>query len=396
MPWLSTPRSRPCLIWNALPPSSAGGSAAPTSAVGTLMPGFTLGAPHTMVSVLPVPASTWHTVSLSALGWRSTDSTSPTTTPVNGGAAGRSSSTSMPALVSRSASWVVVSGGLQNSRSHDSGNCMAEGSDLLELGQEAQVAVEEQAQVADAVAQHRQAIDARAEGEADEALGIEPHVADDLRMDLARARHLEPPAFQRAALEHDVDLGAGLGEREVAGAKAQREVGGLEEGLDEVEVHRLQVLEAHVVADPQALDLVEHRRVRGVAVDAVRAARGDDADVGHGRRAGVLAGMGAGVAQLHRRRVRAQGEPAAFGVLHVDVERVLHRSRGMVLGVVERGEAHPVGLDLGTVGHIEAHRREDLLDALHRARDRMHRAATALAAGQGDVERFGAQLGLEL
>ena len=40
--------------------------------------------------------------------------------------------------------------------------------------QEAQVAVEEQAQVVDAVAQHRQAVEARAEGEADDALGSKP------------------------------------------------------------------------------------------------------------------------------------------------------------------------------------------------------------------------------
>ena len=58
MPWLSTPRSFESLIANGAPPASAGGNSAPTSATGTLMPGDTFGAPHTMFSVSPVPAST--------------------------------------------------------------------------------------------------------------------------------------------------------------------------------------------------------------------------------------------------------------------------------------------------------------------------------------------------
>ncbi|MDJ8954072.1 hypothetical protein PTM75_14935, partial [Clostridium perfringens] len=40
----------------------------------------------------------------------------------------RSSSTSKPDIVSRSASCCVEIGGLQNSRSHDSGNCISDSS----------------------------------------------------------------------------------------------------------------------------------------------------------------------------------------------------------------------------------------------------------------------------
>ena len=178
-------------------------------------------------------------------------------------------------------------------------------------------------------------------------------------------------------LEHQVDLGARLGEREVARPKAQLELAGLEERLHEVEVDRLQVAKAHVLAEPEALDLVEHRRVRRVVVDAVRAAGRDHADVGHRRRAGVPLRVRLRVADLHRRGVRAQVEPAPFVVLDVDVERVLHRARRMVLGVVEGGEAVPVGLDLGTVGDFEAERGEDRLDALERAADRMDAAVAA-------------------
>ena len=67
MPWLSTPRSLPSLIWNGLP-SSPGGSSAPTSAQGTLMPARALGAPQTMLSRAPCPTSTWHTRRRSAFG----------------------------------------------------------------------------------------------------------------------------------------------------------------------------------------------------------------------------------------------------------------------------------------------------------------------------------------
>ena len=89
--------------------------------------------------------------------------------------------------------------------------------------------------------------------------------------------------------------------------------------------------------------------------------------LGHRRGAGVSVPRCARAAHLHRRGVRAQVEPAALGVFHVDVEGVLHRARRVVLRVVQRGEAHPVGLDLGAVGNVEAHRAEDRFDALDRA-----------------------------
>ena len=214
------------------------------------------------------------------------------------------------------------------------------------------------------------------------ALGVEAEVAHHVRVHLARAGHLEPAAGQRPAAEGDVDLGAGLGEREEARPEAHVEVVGLEELAHEVGEHDLQVLEADVLADPQAFALVEHRRMRGVAVDAVGAARRDDADLGHRVAApAYLRRVRAGIAHLHRAGVRAQVEPAALGVLHVDVEGVLHRPRRVVLGVVQRGEAHPVGLDLGALGHVEAHRAEDGLDALDGAAHRVQ-AAGAAAGGR--------------
>src|SRR3954466_1236775 len=158
MPWLSTPRSLPSLIAKGLP-SSPGGSSAPTSAVGTLMPTRALGAPHTMLSSTPCPTSTWQTRRRSALGCWTASLISPTTTLLKGGATGRRSSTSSPPMVRASAICCVDSGGLQNSRSQDSGNCMLLGvRGLAELAQEANVALEEQAQVIHAVAKHGQAV----------------------------------------------------------------------------------------------------------------------------------------------------------------------------------------------------------------------------------------------
>ncbi|MNC90475.1 hypothetical protein D3C83_65770 [compost metagenome] len=68
----------------------------------------------------------------------------------------------------------------------------------------------------------------------------------------------------------------------------------------------------------------------------------------------------------------------------------------MVLRVVQRGEVGPVGLDLGAVGDVEADRSEDLLDAPPGAADRVHAAAAAAAARQGDVERLLGETGFEL
>src|SRR6185369_11632179 len=394
MPRLSTPRILPISMRNgSLAPSFAGGSSAPTSAHGAFMPARTFGAPQTIESGSPLPTSTAQTRKRSAFGWGSTASTLATTTPRNGGATGCIASTSRPAIVSRSASSTVPIGGSQNSRSQDSGNCIATSGELAE---KPQIAVEEETEVVDAVAQHRETIDSRAERKADHALGIEPHVAHDLRMDLTRSGDLEPTACEGTIVEHQVDLGARLGERKVARPEAQLQRAALEERLDEIEVDRLEIAKAHVLAEPEPFDLVEHRRVRRVVVDAVGAAGRDDAKVGHPRCAGVLLCVRLRVADLHRRGVRTQVEPAAFVVLEVDVERVLHRARRMVLGVVERGEAVGVGLDLGTVGDVEAHRREDRLDPLERTADRMDAGAAARSPRQRHVERLCCELALEL
>ena len=95
MPEDSTPRSLARLM------RKSPGSTAPTSAHGTFMPAAALGAPQTICKASPWPASTRHTLSLSASGCLSADRISATTIPENDGATGSSSSTSRPDIVSR-------------------------------------------------------------------------------------------------------------------------------------------------------------------------------------------------------------------------------------------------------------------------------------------------------
>ena len=116
MPWLFTPR----IVATPISPTA---SRAPTFASGASIPARTFGAPHTIESVSP-PASTLHTLSLSALGCRATSSTRAATTPSNGGTSGSHDSTSRPDMVSRCASSSVVSDGSTRRRSQLSGTFM--------------------------------------------------------------------------------------------------------------------------------------------------------------------------------------------------------------------------------------------------------------------------------
>ena len=159
------------LISNGLP---FAGSVAPTSAHGTFMPARTFGAPQTMLQRLPVPASTLQTLSRSALGCCSTaqhlahhdaarTAARPARTPRPRG---------RPWSAGRRARRVVRRGSHERRAASSQGialRCLRTRA-FSELLEEAQVAVEEQAQVVDAVAQHGQALEARAEREADVAL----------------------------------------------------------------------------------------------------------------------------------------------------------------------------------------------------------------------------------
>src|SRR3990172_6913305 len=316
MPFDSTPRS--VVAFTVMP-----GSSAPASASGAFIPAATFGAPQTTSSRRPFPASPLHPVSRSAPGCFRTSSTRATTTVEKTGATGVTVSTSTPDIVSRCASSSVVNAGSTIVRSQLSGNCMGSGASG-ELAQEPQVAVEEQPEVVDPVPEHRQPLEPRAEREADMALRIEPEVAHHVRMHLAGAGDLEPAAV----LERHVDLGGGLGEREERRTEAHLQVVGLEEPAEKVRVDALQVREADAAVDPQPFDLVEHRRVRRVAVHAISAPGRDDLD----RRR-----VSPRVTHLHRTRVRAQEERLPARVMALDVKGVVHRPRGVVLRLGGRG-----------------------------------------------------------
>src|SRR5690348_4761570 len=376
MPADSTPRSLAALI--VMPP----GSTAPTIASGAFRPTRAFGAPQTICSGSPCPVATLQTCRRSASGCFSAATISPTTTPARPSPSTVSSSTSSPAIVRAWASWARSAWISTSSRSQFSENFMGAWflAGLRELLEEAQVVLEERAQVRNAITQHGKALDAEAEGEAGVALRVDAAILQHVRMDHAAAEHLEPTALAVLGLPADIHLGRGLGEGEVAGAEAHLEIA-LEEGADELGQRALEVGETGGLVDQQAFDLVEHRRVGLVRIAAVDLARRDDADrrlaPGH-------------AADLHRRRMRAQQATVT------EVEGVVHGACRMVRREVQRLEVVPVVLDLRAIGTLVAEPREDRRDAFQRAGDRVDAAALAIAPGQADVELLGSEAAIEL
>ena len=135
-----------------------------------------------------------------------------------------------------------------------------------------------------------------------------PQFCSTLRMHHAAAEDFEPVAagadLQFAALARaaDIDLGRGLGEREIARPEAHRQIVDIEEGAAELDEAALEMAHMRRAVDHQPLDLVEHRRVGRVVVAAEGAARHDDAD----RRL-----LRQHRADLHRRGVGAQHQARA-------------------------------------------------------------------------------------
>jgi len=135
---------------------------------------------------------------------------------------------------------------------------------------------------------------------------------------------------------------------------------GAEGGARPLEQHSLQVAQGDVLVDGQALDLVEHRRVRRVVVAPVGLAGEDVVQ----RRLLQLH-----LADLHRRGVRAQQHVLG------DVEGVLQHPRRVVGQVVERVEVVVVPFGLGPVLDVEADAHEEILDVAPRLRQQVEGAA---------------------
>src|SRR3546814_9681690 len=71
-----------------------------------------------------------------------------------------------------------------------------------------------------------------------------------------------------------------LREGEIAGPQAQDDVVALEKGLQEGLQRPFEMAERDALVDHQPLDLMEHRRMRRVAVRPIDPARRDDEEIG--------------------------------------------------------------------------------------------------------------------
>src|SRR3954447_11781875 len=183
-------------------------------------------APQTISSGSPSPTVTRVSERRSARGWRSTDSSSPTTTLRQSSPHRSIPLTSMPRSVSRSASRSGVRSTSTNSRSHDRGTLMcAHSSELLE---ETEVVLEEQPDIGDAVLEHLDPLGTHAEGESLVALRIEPPVAENDGVDHPCPEDRHParsPARRATGSSTDqalhVERDRRLGERVVARPEAR-------------------------------------------------------------------------------------------------------------------------------------------------------------------------------
>src|ERR1700682_661435 len=206
----------------------------------------------------------------------------------------------------------------------------------------AHVVLEQLPQVGHAVFQHRDAVDAHAPGKTLVDVGIDAAGAQHVRMHHAAAENLQPVlAFAEANLALvapalDIDLERRLGERKERRPESHVDVIHLEERLAEFVQDPFEVPEMRTLVDDEALDLVKLRRMGGVGIDAIGAARANDPD----RR--PLSEHGT---HLHRRGVGAQQHARAAcpglrpGVrLWIEEKRVVHFPRRMAFGKIQFGE----------------------------------------------------------
>ena len=128
----------------------------------------------------------------------------------------------------------------------------------MKLTQEANVAVEEQAQIIHAISEHGETVGAHAEGKANEFFGVEAHVANHVGVHLTGARHFQPTARQWACLKLNVNFGAGFCEGEKAGTEAQHQVVAFKKRTAKIGEHHFQIFEADVLANPQTFALMKH------------------------------------------------------------------------------------------------------------------------------------------
>ena len=248
---------------------------------------------------------------------------------------------------------------------------------------EPHVALDHVAHVLDAVAEHQRALDAHAEREPAVALGVDAAGDQHPRVDHAAAAPLDPalatsrcgtarsglPTESPRQTKQRRSISARrLGEREVrraaAGSRCRRRTSRAAKWSSVP----LQVGHRDALVDDQPLDLVEDR-----ACGSRRARRCGRRGPGRPRRS---AARGCSMrADLHRRGLGAQHDAR--------LRRARRRTcpasarAGWSGRHVERVEVEPLGLDLGALGDLVAHRDEDVGDPLLQGGQRVPGAARA-------------------
>src|SRR5512133_3584216 len=155
-----------------------------------------------------------------------------------------------------------------------------------------------------------------------------------------------------------VDLGRWFSERKVVGSHPSARL--TEHGPCEMVKSSTKVPERNALVYGKSLDLVEDGEMRGVIlVGPVHPAWTD-----HVNRQVASEQC----PHLYRRRVGPQYDAA---ILRLDEQSVLHGARRMIGNEVEGVEVHPLGLELGALGHLPAHRNEDVFHEVHQRGDRV-------------------------
>ena len=154
------------------------------------------------------------------------------------------------------------------------------------------------------------------------------------------------------------------------------------EATDKVSKHSFQIGESYAFFYPQAFSLVEHGRVRSVAVHAVNAAGGDNADgwlffVEH-------------IADLNRGSVRTQN------VAVFNVESILHRTRWVICRNIQGLEIMEIVFDFRAVRCFKTHTVKQLDHTLQSQSNWMQTAMFLRTARQSNIQCFCSQLSLQL
>src|SRR5437667_4806496 len=260
-----------------------------------------------------------------------------------------------------------------------------------ELPQEADVVLEKDLDIVDAVLEHGQAVDADAEGKATDFFRVIIHEAVDGGIDHAGAEEFNPGrtfalrarsatggrAGSTAEGAGDVELDAGLRERKITGAEARFDAGA-KKLFYEIFDGAGEIAEGNVGVDGEAFDPVEGERRGGVGiVAAIDLAGYDDA---HGR---LLLLHGA---NLHGRSVGAKKERRRRAFRQVQIEGVHVVADRMKLRDIQRLEIVVRRFDFGAFDDLAADAEENVFDFLEDLADQVMGADGANDAGKREVD----------